>query len=61
MGSEEKVRLSGDISRPSDAPILPTVNPASEKFQEPPNNGIHPAFYVMLVPPADSANASNDY
>jgi drug/metabolite transporter (DMT)-like permease len=47
MGTEEKVRLSGEISR-SDTPILPTVNPDAEKFQEPASSGIHPAFYVIV-------------
>jgi hypothetical protein len=48
---EEKVRLSGESPRAADTPILPTVNPAVEKIQEPPKAGIHPAFYVMSVSP----------
>jgi len=48
--SEEKVRVSGEVSRPANAPVLPTVNPDTEKRQqEPASNGIHPAFYVMFV------------
>jgi len=45
---EDKVRVSGEISRPADAPVLPTVNPDVEKLQDAKNNGIHPAFYVMV-------------
>jgi hypothetical protein len=45
---EEKVRVSGEISRPADAPILPTVNPASEKPVEK-ASGLHASVYVMLV------------
>jgi hypothetical protein len=45
---EEKVRLSGESPRAADVPILPTVNPAAEKVQEPPKAGIHPAFYVIV-------------
>ena len=44
--AEEKVRISGEISRSADAPVLPTVNPAAEK-SEPPKAAVHPAFYVM--------------
>ncbi|KAA8575509.1 hypothetical protein EYC84_004658 [Monilinia fructicola] len=44
--TEEKVRVSGEVSRPADAPILPTVNPAAEQ-SEPPKAAVHPAFYVM--------------
>jgi hypothetical protein len=47
--SEEKVRVSGEVSRPANAPVLPTVNPDAEKRQDPASNGIHPAFYVMFV------------
>lgn len=46
--TEEKVRVSGEVSRPADAPILPTVNPAAEQ-SEPPKAAVHPAFYVMSV------------
>jgi hypothetical protein len=50
--SEEKVRVSGEVNRSANAPVLPTVNPDAEKRQaEPASNGIHPAFYVMLVYP----------
>ncbi|KAK6612020.1 DUF250 domain membrane protein [Botrytis cinerea] len=44
--AEEKVRISGEISRSADAPVLPTVNPAAEK-SEPPKAAVHPAFYVI--------------
>jgi hypothetical protein len=47
--SEEKVRISGEMARPTDAPILPTVNPASEKSEAPKAAAVHPAFYVMSV------------
>ncbi|EPE36021.1 Multidrug resistance efflux transporter EmrE [Glarea lozoyensis ATCC 20868] len=45
---EEKARISGDSPRGTDAPVLPTVNPAIEKLAEPASNGIHPAFYVIV-------------
>jgi len=45
--SEEKVRVSGEVPRAGDSPILPTVNPDAEKFQEEKTGGINPAFYVM--------------
>ena len=43
MSGDEKVRTSGDASRPE--PTLPTVNPAVEK-PAPPKPSMHPAFYV---------------
>jgi hypothetical protein len=48
---EEKVRISGEISRPADSPVLPTVNPEVEKAaaQKRADNGIPPAVYVMSV------------
>jgi len=48
---EEKVRISGEISRPADSPVLPTVNPEVEKAaaQKKADNGIPPAVYVMSV------------
>ena len=45
---EEKARVSGEISRPADAPILPTVNPAAEKQVEK-AGGLYSSVYVMLV------------
>ncbi|RDL41355.1 Multidrug resistance efflux transporter EmrE [Venustampulla echinocandica] len=45
---EEKVRISGESGRSPQSPILPTVNPNIEKPLEPPSNGIHPAFYVIV-------------
>jgi hypothetical protein len=46
--AEEKVRVSGDMSRPADAPVLPTINPEVEKKAAPaPEAGIPAAFYVM--------------
>lgn len=44
---EEKVRVSGEISRPADAPILPTVNPATEKPVEK-AGGLHASVYVIV-------------
>ncbi|KAM3500160.1 hypothetical protein MY10362_006641 [Beauveria mimosiformis] len=46
MSTEDKVRVSGDAPRNA-APVLPTVNPASEKPQ-PATGGIHPALYVLV-------------
>lgn len=46
MSNEEKSRVSGDAPRQSNAPVLPTVNPAAEKAQQP-GFSIHPTFYVM--------------
>ncbi|KAL4962338.1 UDP-galactofuranose transporter [Aspergillus stella-maris] len=43
MSNEEKVRTSGEVSRPE--PSLPTVNPAADK-SEPPKPTFHPAVYV---------------
>jgi len=46
---EEKVRTSGESPRAADAPILPTVNPATEKTPEPASKGvIHPSVYVIV-------------
>ncbi|ESZ98824.1 DUF250 domain membrane protein [Sclerotinia borealis F-4128] len=44
--TEEKARISGEVSRSPDAPVLPTVNPAAEK-SEAPKSAVHPAFYVI--------------
>ncbi|PYH82827.1 UDP-galf transporter [Aspergillus uvarum CBS 121591] len=41
----EKVRISGEVSRPE--PTLPTVNPAVDK-SEPPKPAFHPAVYVSV-------------
>lgn len=44
---EEKVRVSGELSRPTDnGPVLPTVNPEATK-SEAPRGAIPPAVYVM--------------
>ncbi|KAH8820014.1 triose-phosphate transporter family-domain-containing protein [Xylogone sp. PMI_703] len=43
---EEKARVSAELSRPANAPVLPTVNPAAEK-QEPAKPALHPAAYVV--------------
>lgn len=43
--SEKKVRVSGEQPRPVE-PVLPTVNPATEKT-EPPKAALHPAVYVV--------------
>lgn len=50
MSNEEKSRVSGDIPRQSNSPVLPTVNPAAEKAQQP-GFSLHPVFYVMSVTP----------
>lgn len=47
--SDEKVRVSGEVSRGAASPVLPTVNPEAEKAQAPTSSGIHPAFYVASV------------
>ena len=50
----EKERISAEIIRDGPAtptmPVLPTVNPEIEK-REAPASKLHPAFYVMWVPP----------
>lgn len=46
MGIDEKVRTSGELSRPDNSPVLPTVNPAAEK-SELPKASLHPAVYVI--------------
>ncbi|KAF1816314.1 DUF250 domain membrane protein [Eremomyces bilateralis CBS 781.70] len=49
MSQEEKTRLSGDSgegSNASNAPILPTVNPAIEKMAEPQKGAVHAAVYI---------------
>lgn len=47
--AEEKVRVSGDMSRPADAPILPTTNPDVEKKAAPaPEAGLPAAAYVVF-------------
>ncbi len=46
---EEKARVSGENSRPADSPVLPTVNPASEK-PAPKSGGLHASVYVMSAP-----------
>lgn len=55
---EEKARVSAELSRPSDAPVLPTVNPAVEK-PEPPKPALHPAVYVMYAPLYAPINTSS--
>ncbi|KAG0645359.1 putative sugar phosphate phosphate translocator [Hyphodiscus hymeniophilus] len=44
---EEKARLSGENARPADAPILPVVNPASEKPTAQ-SGGLHASVYVIV-------------
>ncbi|KOS22216.1 putative sugar phosphate/phosphate translocator [Escovopsis weberi] len=47
MSSEEKSRVSGEVSRgDSSSPVLPTVNPAADKPQAS-KFSLHPAFYVV--------------
>lgn len=44
----EKERVSGEQERPAaNEPVLPTVNPASEK-PEPPKSDLHPAVYIAV-------------
>ena len=45
MGSDEKVRISGEQAR-AEAPVLPTVNPEL-KAEAAPKASLHPAVYVM--------------
>jgi hypothetical protein len=46
--AEEKVRVSGELSRPAaDAPVLPTSNPDLEKKTPPAEAGLPAAAYVM--------------
>jgi len=48
MGETEKVRVSGELSRPTDSgPVLPTVNPEAIK-SEPQRAAIPPAVYVIV-------------
>ncbi|KAJ4306904.1 hypothetical protein N0V88_000276 [Collariella sp. IMI 366227] len=49
MGVEEKTRASGDQPREQNGPILPTVNPDTEKQQpSKPPSSVHPALYVSV-------------
>ena len=46
---QEKERISDEVTRVDPAaPILPIVNPATEK-SELPKAGLHPSVYVMYV------------
>lgn len=44
-GQDEKVRVSAEGARDTQEPVLPTVNPATEKAAEK-NDGLHPAVYI---------------
>lgn len=46
MSGEEKSRVSGEVSRGGNAPVLPTVNPNAEKGSQQAFS-VHPVFYVM--------------
>ncbi|KZF25247.1 TPT-domain-containing protein [Xylona heveae TC161] len=47
--AEEKVRTSGDLSRPEPTPVLPTVNPDAQKSEKAkPTSSIHASFYVIF-------------
>lgn len=46
MGVDEKTRVSGEVTREQDSPVLPTVNPEAQK-SEPAKAAIHPAAYVV--------------
>lgn len=56
MGADEKTRVSGEVTRDQDSPVLPTVNPEAQK-SEPAKASIHPALYVMYVDPTLDAVA----
>lgn len=43
---DEKQRISGEVPRGEKGSVLPTINPAAEKLQQPPKAAIHPALYV---------------
>lgn len=47
MGADEKVRTSGELSRPEPPQGLPTVNPAVER-PEPAKAALHPSLYVVV-------------
>jgi drug/metabolite transporter (DMT)-like permease len=47
MSGEEKSRISGEVSRPGNSPVLPTVNPLAEKSSQQAFS-IHPVFYVIV-------------
>jgi len=47
MSGEEKSRVSGEVSRPGNGPVLPTVNPHAEKAQQS-GFSVHPVFYVIV-------------
>lgn len=46
MSGEEKIRVSGDITRADSSPVLPTVNPQVDK-PAPAKASLHPVFYVV--------------
>jgi hypothetical protein len=46
--SEEKVRVSGEVPRAADSPILPTVNPAVEKKEAQQANGLLPPWIYVV-------------
>ncbi|PNP42844.1 hypothetical protein TGAM01_v201482 [Trichoderma gamsii] len=46
MSGEEKIRVSGDITRADSSPVLPTVNPQVDK-PAPAKASLHPIFYVV--------------
>lgn len=45
--SEEKSRVSGEVTRSGNSPVLPTVNPQADKSSSSLAASIHPVFYVM--------------
>lgn len=48
--NDEKVRVSGELSRGQAAPVLPTINPDAEKAASDKKSAGVPAFvYVMYV------------
>ncbi|KAI9903215.1 hypothetical protein N3K66_002567 [Trichothecium roseum] len=46
--SEEKSRVSGEVTRSGNSPVLPTVNPQADKSSSSLAASIHPVFYVIV-------------
>lgn len=54
--SEEKVRVSGEVSRPAaDSPVLPVTSQDATKISEPQKAGIPSFVYVAYVTPTTCA------
>ena len=53
--NDEKVRVSGELARGSNASVLPTVNPGAEKIAaEKKAAGIPSVVYVMCALPSQN-------